>query len=275
VLIGPDDEAELVRLTDGDFFDVVFDATGNPQSPSDPHRSGEIWGQTLWDLRAVLGSNVSEKIITGAMRISPANPSFLEERDAIMMADQTSYQGIHIAAIWAVFAHRGMGVLATTAGPNSRVTTPDTHVPADFPAPAPAPGVVAAGGATPLGVPASAVAAGHALARPTARVDRSTVRGRATVTIGCSIACRVTATMTLTRARARRVGLGRVTSLVRVTRRLGAPARRTIGLNLSRATLRRLRAKGVTSLPATVTVAIRDDRGQTRSVRRTLTVRIQ
>jgi len=81
--------------------------------------------------------------------------------------------------------------------------------------------------------------------------------------------------MTLTRARARRVGLGRVTSLVRVTRRLGAPARRTIGLNLSRATLRRLRAKGVTSLPATVTVAIRDDRGQTRSVRRTLTVRIQ
>jgi len=32
VLIGPDDEAELARLTDGDFFDIVFDATGNPRA---------------------------------------------------------------------------------------------------------------------------------------------------------------------------------------------------------------------------------------------------
>ena len=32
VLSGPDDEAELARLTDGDFFDVVFDATGNPRA---------------------------------------------------------------------------------------------------------------------------------------------------------------------------------------------------------------------------------------------------
>ena len=32
VLIGPDDEAELARLTDGDFFDVVFDATGNARA---------------------------------------------------------------------------------------------------------------------------------------------------------------------------------------------------------------------------------------------------
>ena len=32
VLIGPDDEAELARLTDGEFFDVVFDATGNPRA---------------------------------------------------------------------------------------------------------------------------------------------------------------------------------------------------------------------------------------------------
>jgi 2-desacetyl-2-hydroxyethyl bacteriochlorophyllide A dehydrogenase len=32
VAIGPDDERELARLTDGDFFDVVFDATGNPRA---------------------------------------------------------------------------------------------------------------------------------------------------------------------------------------------------------------------------------------------------
>jgi 2-desacetyl-2-hydroxyethyl bacteriochlorophyllide A dehydrogenase len=32
VEVGPADEAELARLSDGEFFDVVFDATGNPQA---------------------------------------------------------------------------------------------------------------------------------------------------------------------------------------------------------------------------------------------------
>lgn len=32
VPLGDGDEAELARLTDGEFFDVVFDATGNPQA---------------------------------------------------------------------------------------------------------------------------------------------------------------------------------------------------------------------------------------------------
>ena len=32
VVIGPDDEAELSRLTGGEFYDVVFDATGNPRA---------------------------------------------------------------------------------------------------------------------------------------------------------------------------------------------------------------------------------------------------
>lgn len=32
VLIGPGDESELARLTGADFFDVVFDATGNPRA---------------------------------------------------------------------------------------------------------------------------------------------------------------------------------------------------------------------------------------------------
>jgi 2-desacetyl-2-hydroxyethyl bacteriochlorophyllide A dehydrogenase len=32
VVIGPDDEAELARLTGGEFFDVVFDATGNAKA---------------------------------------------------------------------------------------------------------------------------------------------------------------------------------------------------------------------------------------------------
>ncbi|HEY9023579.1 MAG TPA: zinc-binding alcohol dehydrogenase family protein [Burkholderiaceae bacterium] len=32
VVVGPDDEAELARLSDGEFFDAVFDATGNARA---------------------------------------------------------------------------------------------------------------------------------------------------------------------------------------------------------------------------------------------------
>jgi hypothetical protein len=44
---------------------------------------------------------------------------------------------------------------------------------------------------------------------------------------------------------------------------------------VSAATLRRIRARGVRTVTATVTVAIRDDRGRTRTVKRTLRVRVR
>src|SRR6185295_8088829 len=108
--------------------------------------------------------------------------------------------------------------------------------------------------------------------RPTATVARSRVRGRVTFTVGCSNLCRATATMTVTRAGARRAGLT-ATRLARVTRRLSGAGRRTFALTMSATTLRRLRSARITSLPVTVTVAVRDGRGQTRSVARRLTVR--
>lgn len=82
---------------------------------TDVHADGEIWVETLWDLRKALGSTVAEGLITDAMRLSPLNPSFLDERDAVLAADQA--QGAaHYAALWQVFAARGMGYSATTAG---------------------------------------------------------------------------------------------------------------------------------------------------------------
>ena len=78
--------------------------------------------------------------------------------------------------------------------------------------------------------------------------------------------------MTVTRVRARRAGLT-ATRLARVTRRLPGAGRRTFGLAMGAKTLRRLRSARITSLPVTVTVAVRDGRGQTRSVARRVTVR--
>jgi extracellular elastinolytic metalloproteinase len=82
------------------------------------HADGEIWSQTLWDLRHALGSDKTEMLVTRAMELSPANPSFLDERNAILLADVAVYGGRHQHEIWRVFARRGMGYFAGSLGGN-------------------------------------------------------------------------------------------------------------------------------------------------------------
>jgi len=248
----------------------TFGDLGRIKAAGDVHANGEIWAQTLWDLRGALGSRTAQAVITGGMRLSPPQPSFLEERNAILQADVAAFGGVHVDAIWAVFAGRGMGFSAATAGSTDPQPVERTDLPPTGGAPAPA----AAGGATPQAVPASAVAPARVFARPTATVARSRARGRASFTVGCSNACQATATMTVARDRARRAGLSG-TRVARVTRRLPGAGRRTFGLAMSATTLRRLRAAGIRSLPVTVTVSVRDGRRQTRSVHRRLTVRVR
>jgi hypothetical protein len=76
------------------------------------HADGEIWAETLWDLRRALGSRLAESLVTRAMELSPANPSMLDERNAILQADQAVNRGTANGTIWQVFAHRGMGHFA-------------------------------------------------------------------------------------------------------------------------------------------------------------------
>ena len=75
------------------------------------HADGEIWGQTLWDLRSAVGSATAESLVTRAMELSPANPSFLDMRNAILQADTVAGGAAH-DTIWSVFAKRGMGWFA-------------------------------------------------------------------------------------------------------------------------------------------------------------------
>jgi Zn-dependent metalloprotease len=75
------------------------------------HADGEIWGQTLWDLRAEIGSQAAERLVTRAMELAPANPSFLDMRNAILQADLVR-GGARRDTIWKVFAARGMGYFA-------------------------------------------------------------------------------------------------------------------------------------------------------------------
>ncbi|MGW3123576.1 M36 family metallopeptidase [Streptomyces sp. NPDC001107] len=87
------------------------------------HADGEIWSETLWDLRNRLGSRLTESLLTRAMELSPANPTFLDQRNAILQADTVVNRGRAHDRIWKVFAHRGMGYFAAALSADD--TKPD------------------------------------------------------------------------------------------------------------------------------------------------------
>ena len=94
---------------------------------STPHNGGEVWSQTLWDLRGAVGRTAALALITGGMRLSPDDPSMLDMRDAILQqalatASAPGAPEDHYAAVWSVFSARGLGPHATTRSPSS--TTP-------------------------------------------------------------------------------------------------------------------------------------------------------
>ncbi|GAA2575352.1 hypothetical protein GCM10010435_59080 [Winogradskya consettensis] len=93
------------------------------------HADGEIWAQTLWDLRATIGSWKSRSLITRAMELAPTDPSYLDMRDSILLADRVVDHGHNQTAIWRTFAARGMGLHATTEGATDITPTEDFTVP--------------------------------------------------------------------------------------------------------------------------------------------------
>jgi extracellular elastinolytic metalloproteinase len=99
---------------------------------SDVHKNGEIWSETLWDLRDAVGSKKAESLVTRALELSPANPSMLDERNSILAADLVVDGGKSQKTIWKVFAKRGMGYFAAS------VNGDDSHPVEDFSRP-PAP----------------------------------------------------------------------------------------------------------------------------------------
>ena len=93
------------------------------------HADGEIWAQTLWSLRDKVGSRVSLSLVTRAMELAPANPSFLDMRNALLIADTAHFQGKHHHKIWSTFASRGMGFFAGSLGGDDILPSADNHNP--------------------------------------------------------------------------------------------------------------------------------------------------
>lgn len=108
--------------------------TGVPRSPiigntaDEVHNMGEVWCMTLWEARAnliakygfAIGNPLSLQLVTDGMNLSPANPNFLQARNAILQADIVANGGADLPVLWAAFAKRGMGYSATS--PSSSTT---------------------------------------------------------------------------------------------------------------------------------------------------------
>lgn len=94
----------------------------------EPHSASEVWSETLWDLRTALGPRLADELITRGVSYAPAQPSYLEARNAVLQADVAGHRGHHLARLWHLFAKRGMGFYAGSAGTSDVQPGEDFHV---------------------------------------------------------------------------------------------------------------------------------------------------
>jgi extracellular elastinolytic metalloproteinase len=115
------------------------------------HAIGEIWCATLMEMTRRIGRPLAVQLVVDALKLSRANPSFLDMRDAILAAldgkltaGQLDRPAHHAArrGVWTVFARFGMGPAADCVGATLLGIRPDFTLPdlPPDPEPAPAPG---------------------------------------------------------------------------------------------------------------------------------------
>ena len=102
------------------------------------HSIGEIWCATLLEINRAIGKALGLQLVVDALKLSPANPSFLDMRDAILTAldamlaagqlEAAEHAG-HRREIWRVFARFGMGVGARSDGASLRGIVASSEVP--------------------------------------------------------------------------------------------------------------------------------------------------
>ena len=113
-----DIDATKMNFSDGAFAPRVGTTS---ISVDEVHNAGEIWAVTLWEVRAkfvarlgwAVGNRRWLQFVTDGMKLAPATPTFLSERDAIIAAAQNGGTAQDVVDIWAGFAIRGMGASAS------------------------------------------------------------------------------------------------------------------------------------------------------------------
>ena len=106
------------------------------------HNIGEIWAATLLEMNRRIGKSLGAQLVVDALKLSPANPSFLDMRDAILQALQNMHIAGEISAaeyqtkwrgIWEAFSKFGMGQNAASNGASLSGIVADFNMPSSPP----------------------------------------------------------------------------------------------------------------------------------------------
>ena len=106
---------------------------------SEVHNVGEIWCNTLWEMRAVLiqkygfkeGQRQSIQLVVDGMKLTALSPSFIDARNGILLADRVNNGGANQCLLWQAFSKRGLGFRAETVD-SSDVTPVESRDSAPF-----------------------------------------------------------------------------------------------------------------------------------------------
>ncbi|MEN1728393.1 MAG: M36 family metallopeptidase, partial [Pseudomonadota bacterium] len=116
---------------------------GQAGGVSIPHGVGTVLNSAMWDMYWNLvdkhgfdedfytgtgGNNLALQLVVDGLKLQPCSPSFLDFRDAVLLADQINDGGANQCEIWDAFARRGMGINSSDGGSASsqNVTADDT-----------------------------------------------------------------------------------------------------------------------------------------------------
>jgi extracellular elastinolytic metalloproteinase len=103
---------------------TVFTKTYSNISGGQIHTSGEIICNALWQSYGKIYNRLGftqardrmMRLFIDMLKLLPNEPTFLDCRDRLILADLNRFGGEDVNDIWAAFASRGMGVSATTSG---------------------------------------------------------------------------------------------------------------------------------------------------------------
>jgi len=118
---------------------------GVPRSPiigntaNEVHNVGEIWCNTLievrshlWAVNGFAANELTMQLVVDGMKLDPANPDFLEARDAILQADLVNNGGANEVPLWEAFSKRGCGYSATSPGGSTSGIVEGFDLPVEF-----------------------------------------------------------------------------------------------------------------------------------------------
>lgn len=113
-----------------------------------PHGVGSRWAQALWEVYWALvdkhgfdpdlqnpgdfsaGNQRALLYVNEGLQNTACSPTFIDNRDGIIQAAMDNFGGADVCTLWEAFAGFGLGVDASTAGPNSRSASNGFNVPA-------------------------------------------------------------------------------------------------------------------------------------------------